>query len=636
MAPASATARIIFAACFFYLPLSFLSHHVAIASPSLSFSFDFSNSSSYPQQDLLFQGDATLHGDLVDLTSNPANIYRSGRISYSRPVRWYDNITGEVASFVTTFTFAINLLPNTTGVEKADGITFFLTGYPSRPLPGPYGLLNSSDAISSDGNRFLAVEFDTYVNDWDPTGSEDHIGIDLNSITSVMTTALPSYSLNGTMTATITFDSTTRTLEATLHFANSSLAPATVKAELSDRLEALLPHEVTVGFSAATGAYTELHQIHSWSFNSTMGARGAIEVPPKQGQVVGNKGHRRSILIFVVVLSLALVMTVIWSTISWCNWKRTRDSFGKGSRLKRFNYRDLFIATDKFSNRNEIGRGGFGVVYSGTLEKKQVAVKRIIKDSRGEFKDFLAELGAIDRTCHVNLVRIEGWCCSINNFMFWCFQRQNIKLFLVYELVPNGNLHQHLYENPGVLPWAMRYKIVKGLCSALHYLHHQCSQYILHRDIKPSNILLDNEFNAKLGDFGLSRVVQASGITSVYTEASVGTTRYMDPLCMKDGHVKLRPSSDVYSFGIVLLEIAHGKYDPEKVRKLYTNQPETFVNDVADKKLAGKFDKREIERVIVLGLRCSEPVDEKKRPSLDGAILQFLEKGGELPPCQDA
>ncbi|KAM0862449.1 hypothetical protein ACQ4PT_045248 [Festuca glaucescens] len=315
--------------------------------------------------------------------------------------------------------------------------------------------------------------------------------------------------------------------------------------------------------------------------------------------------------------------------LPFCRLKRIRNSFGKDSRLKRYEYSDLYIATDRFSEKKEIGKGGFGVVYSGSLKKKDVAVKKILKDSRGEFKDFLAELGSIDGTGHVNLVRLEGWCCSINNYMFWCFGRQHVELFLVYELVPNGTLHQHLYEKSEVLSWEMRFKIVKGLCNALHYLHHQCSQYILHRDIKPGNILLDSEFNAKLGDFGLSRVAEHNNVTSVQTEAAAGTMRYMDPQSMTDGQANLRRSSDVYSFGIVLLEIAHGKYNPGLVRHLHKNRPYTFVEDVADEKLAGQFDRVQMERVIILGLRCCEEV-ASKRPSLDAAAMQFLESGGEL------
>uniref|UniRef100_A0ACD5TYD3 Uncharacterized protein n=1 Tax=Avena sativa TaxID=4498 RepID=A0ACD5TYD3_AVESA len=658
-----ATAHIILVACwFFFLPLSFFPHHVSAATRPISFSYNFSNTSSYRLQDLRFEGDAARNGDHVDLTRNPVQCYRSGRMSYNHPVPLYDNITGEVASFVTTFTFAINLLPNTT--KKGDGMTFFLSGYPSRLPLGSYGGelgLKRSTTIPSGGDRFLAVEFDTYSSSSTSTGTQfttDHIAIDVNSISSVSKTRLPAYSLSGNMTATITFDNATRILVATLHFdANNSLANAQVKAQLPDDLDALLPPEVAVGFSAATGEYSELHQIHSWSFNSTMAAReiptGATKVHPQQGQVLGTQetptganrvqpeqGHvlrikdsqgRALIIGGAVLLALALLL-VIWSTLSWYRWKLTRDSFGKGSQVKRYEYRDLSTATDQFSETKKIGAGGFGVVYRGSHKKKEIAVKKIIKDSTGQSKDFLAELGAISQTRHSNVVRLEGWCCSINNFMFWCFHRQNIKLFLVYELVPNGNLHQHLHERPDqVLSWEKRYNIVKGLWSALHYLHHQCSPYIVHRDIKPSNILLDNEFNAKLGDFGLSRVAQHSAETSLQTTRAVGTTLYMDPLCIKDGHVNFRRSSDVYSFGIVLLEIAHGEYNPDKVRRLHTNRPGTFVEDVADRKLAGQFDKMEMEQVIILGLRCSEQ-EENQRPSLN-SVKNFLENGAELCPA---
>ncbi|KAM0878344.1 hypothetical protein ACQ4PT_034936 [Festuca glaucescens] len=524
MAPESAIAHIFPAVCFLFLPI-FLSHHVAAATTPLSFSFDFANTSKYRLDDLRFEGDAALNRDLVDLTCNPIAYYCSGRMSYNHPVPFYDNSTGEVASFTTTFTFAMNMLPNTT--KNGDGMSFFLSGYPSRLPPescsSVLGLTNSSTNISTGADRFLAVEFDTYGNAWDPTGSTDHMGIDHNSISSVSITRLPSYSLNGTMTATITFDNTSRTLEATLHFDyKNSLATASVKTQLSDQLHALLPPEAC------------------------------------QTALLKN---------LVVALEISDRL------------KRIQNSFGKDSRLKRYEYSDLYMATDKFSEKKEIGKGGFGVVYSGSLKKKDVAVKKILKDSRGEFKDFLAELGAIDGTGHVNLVRLEGWCCSINNYMFWCFGRQHVELFLVYELVPNGTLHQHLYENPEVLSWEMR-------------------------------------------------VAEHNNVTSVQTEAAAGTMRYMDPQSMTDGQANLRRSSD-YSFGIVLLEIAHGKYNPGLVRHMHKNRPYTFVEDVADEKLAGQFDRVQMERVIVLGLRCSEEV-ASKRPSLDAAAMQFLESGGEL------
>jgi hypothetical protein len=281
MALESATARIFLAACIFILPVFFLSHHVAAAT---SFSFDFSNPSKYSLGDLRFEGDAALNGDLVDLTCNSKTSDCSGRMSYDHPVAFYDIKTGEVASFSTTFTFTIKMWPSTS--LKGDGMTFFLSGYPSSLPSGSYGgglgLTNSAKTTPPAGaDRYVAVEFDTWADAWDPTESYSHIGIDLNSLTSVSTTRLKSYDLTGTMTATITFDKDTRMLEATLTYgAGNSLgtpnspATASVKTQLPDKLDALLPPVVAVGFSATTGINSELHQIHSWSFKSTLAATG--------------------------------------------------------------------------------------------------------------------------------------------------------------------------------------------------------------------------------------------------------------------------------------------------------------------------------------------------------------------------
>jgi serine/threonine protein kinase len=118
----------------------------------------------------------------------------------------------------------------------------------------------------------------------------------------------------------------------------------------------------------------------------------------------------------------------------------------------------LSIATNKFSEI--IGQGGFSVVYRGTLNNEEVAVKKIIKDSKGEFKDFLTERATIGNTRHMNVLKIEGWCCTISNFKYWFSHTlDDVMLFLVYELIANGNLHEHLYEKPEVLSWEKRYRI---------------------------------------------------------------------------------------------------------------------------------------------------------------------------------
>jgi serine/threonine protein kinase len=170
---------------------------------------------------------------------------------------------------------------------------------------------------------------------------------------------------------------------------------------------------------------------------------------------------------------------------------------------------------------------------------------------------------------------------------------------------------------------------VKDIAYALLYLHHECDPFILHRDVKPSNILLDDNFNAKLADFGLSRIADPD--SSKILTIPVGTEAYLDPQCKKPiGMVEFSRSSNVYSFGIVLLEIACGKQGSmlirEQVWQLYINRS---LLQAADDKLKGKFNISEMESVLILGLWCSYP-DSKKRPSME-QVMAVLEHGKQLP-----
>ncbi|CAN6363457.1 unnamed protein product [Urochloa humidicola] len=212
--------------------------------------------------------------------------------------------------------------------------------------------------------------------------------------------------------------------------------------------------------------------------------------------------------------------------------------------------------------------------------------------------------------------------------MCWCWKNESNKLFLVYELVPKGSLHDHLH-NEEILPWETRYKIVKDITCALLYLHHECDPVILHRDIKPSNILLDHNFNAKLADFGLSRVVDPDSDSSKILTIPIGTEGYLDPLLRKKvGVVEFSRSSDVYSFGIVLLDIACKKgIVREQVWQQYTNGS---LMQTADDKLMGEFHRDEMRTVIILGLWCSYPYDSKKRPSME-QVMAVLEHGKPPP-----
>ncbi|RLN00705.1 L-type lectin-domain containing receptor kinase IX.1-like [Panicum miliaceum] len=214
---------------------------------------------------------------------------------------------------------------------------------------------------------------------------------------------------------------------------------------------------------------------------------------------------------------------------------------------KRFRYGELAIATGNFSDKQKLGEGGFGSVYKGFLKdvNLHVAIKRVSKGSKQGRKEYASEVRIISRLRHRNLVQLIGWCHG------------GSELLLVYEMMPNGSLDTHLYSasDGELLPWPLRHEIVLGLGSALLYLHQDWEQCVLHRDIKPSNVMLDASFHAKLGDFGLARLVDHG--RGSHTTVLAGTMGYMDPECIITGRASAE--SDIYSFGVVLLEIACGR-----------------------------------------------------------------------------
>ncbi|CAN6334935.1 unnamed protein product [Urochloa humidicola] len=293
---------------------------------------------------------------------------------------------------------------------------------------------------------------------------------------------------------------------------------------------------------------------------------------------------------------------------------------------RRFCYDDLAAATEDFSGDRRLGSGGFGCVYRGYLTdaNRDVAVKRVSKTSRQGWKEFVSEVRIISRLRHRNLVQLIGWCHSGDD-----------DLLLVYELMPNGSLDAHLYGPEHVLTWPVRYGIALGVGAALLYLHEDAERRVVHRDIKPSNVMLDETFTAKLGDFGLARLID-DGRHS-HTTGVAGTMGYMDPECMLAGRVDV--TSDVYSFGVLLLEITCGRRPAVRVRE----EDEYFVHlvqwvwesygggsilDVADARLQGKFDGREMACTMLVGLWCAHP-DRSMRPTIRQAVnvLRF-----EAPP----
>ncbi|KAF3680308.1 Proline-rich receptor-like protein kinase PERK13 [Capsicum chinense] len=220
-------------------------------------------------------------------------------------------------------------------------------------------------------------------------------------------------------------------------------------------------------------------------------------------------------------------------------------SNGLGNPQIWFTYEELVTATSDFSAENLLGAGGFGSVYKGCLpDGREVAVKQLDIGGRQGDREFRAEVEIISRVHHRHLVSLVGYCIS-----------QNRRL-LVYEYVRNNTLYFHLHaEGRPVMDWTTRVKIAVGAARGIAYLHEDCYPRIIHRDIKSSNILLDNNFEARVSDFGLAKLAQDA--KSHVTTRVVGTFGYMAPEYASSG--KLTEKSDIYSFGVVLLELITGR-----------------------------------------------------------------------------
>nr|XP_009412463.1 PREDICTED: L-type lectin-domain containing receptor kinase IX.1-like [Musa acuminata subsp. malaccensis] len=616
-----------------------LSFAVPLAT-SLSFNFSSFDQSSLSKIQL--QRDAYVANDRIQLTKNQLDgslISSGGRAVYGEPLLLWDPETRELTDFTTRFAFAINGL-NASLI--GDGVAFFLSSYPSTIPPislgGGLGLFNITPLpANSTINNTVAVEFDTYNNSFDT--SANHIGIDVNSVISSKVVDWRSNITDGReVNAWVSYNASTHNLSVFMTYAQDAGSSNSSLSYVID-LRDVLPEKVAVGFSAATGNRIETNALLSWSFNSSLQPKTTLPAPPaakrksKMGLAVG--GVIGAAVLMVLLGSLGLIL-----------WRRRTtgrdaedeeelefdrnmdDEFERERGPKRFAYQELADATRNFSEEEKLGEGGFGSVYRGYLKdsKLEVAIKRISRGSKQGRKEYVSEVKIISRLRHRNLVQLVGWCHDRGEFS------------LVYEFMPNGSLDSYLYSTARLLEWPARHRVALGLASALLYLHEEWEQCVVHRDVKPSNVMLDSAFNAKLGDFGLARLVDHD--RGSQTTVLAGTMGYLAPECVNTG--KASKESDVYSFGILALEIACGRRPVQlmeqasKVRlvewvwELYGRRR---LLEAADEKLGGVFDEKQMECLMVVGLWCAHP-DYDRRPSIKQVInvLNLEAPFPELPP----
>ncbi|KAF3792076.1 Proline-rich receptor-like protein kinase [Nymphaea thermarum] len=543
----------------------------------------------------------------LDLTSNSTPRSGSSGIGwavYNPNITLYDSATGFVADFQSIFSFEIVPPENTC---TGDGLAFFIAhaNWSENKLIGGEGLGLFNTTLGAVNRQIIAIEFDTYGNEFDPSGN--HMGIDVNSSNSTVTkdwTPDDSRSLNGT--AVVEYNTATGNLSSLLIYGNAT-HPLNISLHIN--ITTVLPETVVVGFSASIGSCLEAHQIKAWSFSAT-------DPPPPITPPTSNHPptcyRPQPYGQDPVIIRLRKKSTGRLKEEE-NGFADVAMNFETGPRKSR--YRDLAAATNDFSEEGKLGQGGFGGVYRGILRdtNEVVAVKRFSNGSSQGKKEYVAEVTVISRLRHRNLVRLIGWCHERGEFL------------LVYEYMEGGSLDSHLFskQDCGVLPWSQRRKVVLGLASAVSYLHEEWEQCAVHRDIKLSNIMVDSEFNARLGDFGLARLTNHGLATK--TTVVAGTMGYLAPECVIAA--KVSTQSDVYSFGVVLLEIATGRMATrpiiEKGARLVEWIWELYGNGsfmmVVDERLGSEFDQQEMERTIAVGLWCVHP-DPERRPTMREAI----------------
>ncbi|CAI0449177.1 unnamed protein product [Linum tenue] len=327
---------------------------------------------------------------------------------------------------------------------------------------------------------------------------------------------------------------------------------------------------------------------HEKGFSSQSGEEGSSGTMRKQSSYPG------------LVTASPLVGLPEFSHLGWGHW---------------FTLRDLEFATNRFAAENVLGEGGYGVVYKGRLiNGTEVAVKKILNNL-----EFRVEVEAIGHVRHKNLVRLLGYCI------------EGVHRILVYEYMNNGNLEQWLHgamRHRGILTWEARMKVLLGTAKALAYLHEAIEPKVVHRDIKSSNILIDDEFNSKVSDFGLAKLLGAG--ESHITTRVMGTFGYVAPEYANTG--LLNEKSDIYSYGVLLLEAVTGR-DPvdygrpanevNLVEWLKMMVGTRRADEVVDPNLEVKPVTRALKRALLVALRCVDP-DSEKRPKMS-QVVRMLE-----------
>ncbi|KAK3184129.1 hypothetical protein Dsin_031415 [Dipteronia sinensis] len=581
-------------------------------------------------------GHATIENSILSLTNQTT--FTIGRALYPLRITTKQPNSTIPLPFSTSFIFSIapykNLLPG-----HGFAFVFFpFTGITGASSSQHLGLFNLTNDGNSE-NHVLAVEFDVFENQEFNDINDNHVGLDMNSLTSIASSdagfwtddnKFKELKLKNGENYQTWIDYKDSRINVTIAKAGESRPIRALISEFID-LSGVLLDEMYVGFTGATGQLVESHKILAWSFsNSNFSIGDALVttnlpsfVLPKES-VFPSKG-------FVIGVSVGAVLIVVCGVVIWVVLARKKRKKREGKEEieewelqywpHRISYQEVYGATKGFSEENVIGFGANGKVYKGVLLGVEVAVKRISVESEHGMREFLAEVSSLGRLKHKKLVGLRGWC-----------KKEKENLILIYDYMENGSLDKRIFDCDEnlTLSWEEMIKVLKDVASGILYLHEGWESKVLHRDIKASNVLLDKDMNARLGDFGLARMHHHGQLAT--TTQVIGTPGYMAPEVIRTGRASTQ--TDVFSFGVLVLEMVCGRRPIDDGKPTLLDwlcmliERGDLLSALDDRiKAKGCYSVEEVERVLHLGFLCAYP-DANVRPTMR-QVLQVLEGSTE-------
>ncbi|KAL9375396.1 hypothetical protein Peur_032275 [Populus x canadensis] len=616
-----------------------------LISPSFALDFLF-DSFNATNPGVILIPDAIVDTSVIRLL-NDTNQYSLGRAFYPTRVKMKQtqNSTTTLSSFSTSFVFSI--LPNIAS-SPGFGLAFVLSNWTNPPgaLASQYFGVFSNPTVPSVA-PLLVVEFDTGQNPEFNDPNRNHIGIDLNNIESAKTAPggynssagfVPVSMGNGqNVRAWIEFDGANFEINVTVAPVGVSRPSVPILSYKNAVIANYTSEEMYVGFSASKTTWVEAQRILAWSFSDTGAARDINVTNLPVFSLPSSSNSLSAGAISGITIGCA-VFVMICVFVVYCLWYKNKLKDLEEDEIEdweleywphRFSYEELSQATNGFSKDQLLGSGGFGKVYRGILSNNsEIAVKCVNHDSKQGLREFMAEISSMGRLQHKNLVQMRGWC------------RKSNELMLVYDYMPNGSLDRYIFHKPKkLLNWEQRRQVLADVAEGLNYLHHGWDQVVVHRDIKSSNILLDSDMRGRLGDFGLAKLYSHNEAPN--TTRVVGTLGYLAPELVT--MAVATSASDIYSFGVVILEVACGR---RPIEMGSTEEEDSVLIDLvrdlhakgkaveaADERMKGEFVVEEMEMVLKLGLVCCHP-DPQRRPSMREVVAVLVGEDVAAAPAE--